>query len=117
MDAQVQLNAPPFPDEEQFLSDLRGLGTPRDGEPFSRVAIAYEGAKIRVVVACHDDNEDVAVCSFLDRLGLIDLLSASPEVDEALGAAVASGIRTLVGDRWDSLYVRKPRQPAADGKG
>jgi hypothetical protein len=113
MHAEVQPNAPSFPDEEQFLSDLRSLGTPNDGKPFSRVAIAYEGAKIRVIVACHDENEDVAVCTFLDQLGLIDLLSSSKEVDEAIGESVASGIRTLLGDRWDSLYVRKPRQSAA----
>jgi hypothetical protein len=113
MDAQVQLNAPSFPDEEQFLADLRALGAPHDGKPFSRIAIAYEGAKIRVVVACKDEDEDVAVCTFLDWLGLIDLLASSQEVDEAIGASVASGIRTLIGDRWDSLYVRKPRSQAS----
>lgn len=115
MDAQVQLNAPPFPDEEQFLADLRSLGAPDDGKPFSKVAIAYEGAKIRVIVACHSEDEDVAVCNFLDNLGLIDLLGASKEVDEAIGESVATGIRTLIGDRWDSLYVRKPRQAPARG--
>jgi hypothetical protein len=117
MHAQVQTNAPAFPDEDQFLSDLRALGTPGDGKPFSQVAIAYDGAKIRVIVACHNEDEDVAVCTFLDRLGLIDLLSSSQEVDEAVGASIASGIRTLLGDRWDSLYVRKPRSPAAAGNG
>lgn len=112
MDAQVQLNAPPFPHEEQLLHDLRRLGAPGAGKPFSQVAIAYEGAKIRVIVACHSEDEDVAVCNFLESLGLIDLLSSSQEVDEAVGASVATGIRTLIGDRWDSLYVRKPRQAA-----
>jgi hypothetical protein len=109
MHAQVQPNAPPFPDEDQFLSDLRSLGTPSAEKPFSSIAVAYEGAKVRVVIACHDENEDVAVCSFLGNLGLIDLLSASQEVDQAIGETVASGIRTLIGNRWDSLYVRKPR--------
>jgi hypothetical protein len=108
VEIRLQENSPPFPGEDEFVDDLRRCSTPtEDAMLVALLAIAYEGARVRIVVRCETEEEDIAITAFLEERGFVDLLTESKDADKAIGRTAADKVRRVIGHAWDALYVRQ----------
>ena len=108
MKIETREDAPPLPGEAELIADLKRFAVAEDAVAYAFVAVAGDGAAVRLVVHCHSDEEDSAVCDFLERRQMQDVLT-DMAADEAIGSRTARQVWDDVGNSWDALYVQRSR--------